>query len=82
MRGSARKRLLNKSVKTALHSIEKRFLALVAEGKKDAAAALFREVSSALDKAAKRGVIHANHASRQKSRFAARLAAAGSAAAK
>jgi ribosomal protein S20 len=35
-----------------------------------------------LDKAAKRGVIHANHASRQKSRFAARLAALAPAAAK
>ncbi len=74
LRSSTRKRLQNKSVKTALHSIEKRFLSLITEGKKDDATKLFPEVSSALDKAAKRNVIHANHASRQKSRFAARLA--------
>ncbi|MCX6899967.1 MAG: 30S ribosomal protein S20 [Verrucomicrobia bacterium] len=84
LRSSGRKRLQNKSVKTALHSIEKRFLSLIAEGKKDDATKLFPEVSSALDKAAKRGVIHANHASRQKSRSAVRLAkvAAPAAAAK
>jgi len=74
LRSSARKRLQNKSVKTALHSMEKRFLTLVSEGKKDDATKLFPDVSSALDKAAKRNVIHANHAARQKSRFAVRLA--------
>jgi small subunit ribosomal protein S20 len=74
MRSSARKRLFNKSVKTALHSIEKRFLTLVSEGKKEDATALLPKVCSALDKAAKRGVIHANHASRQKSRLTLRLA--------
>lgn len=74
MRSSARKRLLNKSVKTALHSIEKRFLSLVSEGKKDEAAALLPKVNSALDKAAKRDVIHANQASRRKSRLALKLA--------
>ncbi|MBI5821941.1 MAG: 30S ribosomal protein S20 [Verrucomicrobia bacterium] len=82
LRSSGRKRLQNKSVKTALHSMEKRFLSLITEGKKDDATKLFPEVSSALDKAAKRNVIHANHASRQKSRFAARLAAMAPAAAK
>lgn len=82
LRSSSRKRLLNKSVKTALHSIEKRFLGLITDGKKDDATKLFPQVSSALDKAAKRKVIHANHASRQKSRFAARLAALAPVAAK
>jgi small subunit ribosomal protein S20 len=82
LRSSGRKRLQNKSVKTALHSMEKRFLSLITEGKKDDATKLFPEVSSALDKAAKRNVIHANHASRQKSRFAVRLAAMVPAAAK
>jgi small subunit ribosomal protein S20 len=82
LRSSGRKRLQNKSVKTALHSLEKRFLSLITDGKKDDATKLFPEVCSALDKAAKRNVIHANHASRQKSRFAVRLAATASAAAK
>lgn len=82
LRSSARKRLQNKSVKTALHSIEKRFLALVTEGKKDDATSLLPKLNSALDKAAKRSVIHANHAARKKSRFAARLAAVAPAPAK
>ena len=73
LRGSDTKRLQNTSVKSALHSLEKRFLALVTEGKKEDAAKLFPELCSALDKAAKRNVIHGNHAARQKSRFAVRL---------
>ena len=82
LRGSERKRLQNKSVKSALHSLEKRFLTLITEGKKDAATSMLPEVNSALDKAAKRRVIHANRASRQKSRLGARLAAVASPAAK
>ena len=41
--------------------------------KKEDAAKLFPDLCSALDKAAKRNVIHGNHAARQKSRFAVRL---------
>lgn len=73
MRGSARKHLRNNSVKSRLKTLEKAYLELVESGKKDQAASTFREVSSAFDKAAKAGVIHANNASRKKSRLSAHL---------
>ena len=75
LRNSERKRLRNKSVKSSLHTLQKRFLGLVTAGKKDEAAALLPQVASALDKAAKRGVIHGNSADRRKSRLSIRLAA-------
>lgn len=74
-RNSGRKRLRNKSVKSALHTLQKRFLGLVGEGKKTEAAALLPQIASALDKAAKGGVIHGNKADRLKSRLSVRLAA-------
>jgi len=81
-RSSGRKRLRNKSVKSALHTLQKRFLSLVGEGKKDEAAVLLPQLASTLDKAAKRGVIHRNRADRLKSRLTLRLAASSAPAAK
>lgn len=72
-RQSARRHTHNTSIKNALKTIEKRYLATVKAGKKDEVAKVFREVSSAFDKAAKRGIIHPAKASRKKSRLAARL---------
>jgi small subunit ribosomal protein S20 len=72
-RQSARRHISNSSVKNRLKTIEKRYLATVKAGKKDDAEKAFREVSSAFDKAAKTGVIHAGKASRKKSRLAAHL---------
>jgi ribosomal protein S20 len=46
---------------------------VVAEGKKPEAADALRAVTSALDKAAKSGVIHSATASRKKSRLSVRL---------
>jgi small subunit ribosomal protein S20 len=74
-RSSGRKRLRNKSVKSALHTLQKQFLTLTKDAKKDEAAALLRRIASALDKAAKGGVIHGNKADRLKSRLSVRLAA-------
>jgi small subunit ribosomal protein S20 len=73
MRSSARKRLHNRSVKSSLHQLEKKYLALLTAGKKDDAGKSLRAVSSAFDKAAKAGVIHKSMASRKKSRLSARL---------
>lgn len=81
-RNSGRKRLRNKSVKSALHTLQKNFLGLIKDGKKDEAAVLMRRIASSLDKAAKGGVIHGNKADRLKSRLSIRLAAAGAPAAK
>lgn len=71
-RASERRRLHNRSIKSRLHSLEKRFLEAVASQKADVAQQALRAVYSALDKAAKTRVIHANAAARRKSRLMAR----------
>jgi len=72
-RASLRRRAHNRSIKSRLHSLERRLLAAGAAKKADEAGALMRELSSALDKAAKVKVIHRNTAARKKSRLAAQL---------
>lgn len=74
MRSSARKQLLNRSAKSRLHTLESKYLESLSVGAKDAAAAGLRAIASALDKAAKSGVIHRRTADRKKSRLALRLA--------
>jgi small subunit ribosomal protein S20 len=74
VRNSARKQSRNRSVKSRLHSLEKGYLELLTSGKKDDAKGAFRSISSALDKAAKTGVIHKATADRKKSRLALQLA--------
>ena len=76
MRNSARKNLRNRSSKSRLHTIETSYLELLSAGKKDDAAKALRTLSSALDKAAKGGVVHRATADRKKSRLALRLAKA------
>jgi small subunit ribosomal protein S20 len=73
MRNSARKQLRNRSVKSRLHTLEKSYLKLVEDGKKEDASAAYRAISSAFDKAAKAGAVHRSTASRKKSRLAIRL---------
>jgi small subunit ribosomal protein S20 len=74
MRNSGRKRLQNRSIKSRLHSLERKYSQLVTAGKKDDATQAFKDISSAFDKAAKSGVVHRSLANRKKSRLAARLA--------
>ena len=64
--GTAR-RSRNTSVVNALKSGQKKLRAAVAAGKLDEARSEFAKVSAALDKAAKRGIIHKNSANRRKS---------------
>jgi small subunit ribosomal protein S20 len=73
VRNSARKHLHNRAIKSKLKSVEKGYDQLVRAGKKDEAAKALSDVSSALDKAAKTGVIHRATASRKRSRLARRL---------
>ena len=73
MRSSVRKHLHNHALKSRLKTLEKKFLATLTAGKKDDAAEALRTLSSALDKAAKSGVIHANVVSRKKARLTVRL---------
>ena len=72
-RASVRRQLNNKSIKSKLHTLERKFLALVTAKKAEEAAAALSALVSALDKAAKTQVIHRNQASRKKSRLAARV---------
>ncbi len=72
-RASLRRQAHNKAIKSRLHTLEKKFLSLVGAKKPAEAAEAYRALTSALDKAAKVRVIHANLASRKKSRLAARL---------
>ncbi|HEY5705269.1 MAG TPA: 30S ribosomal protein S20 [Terrimicrobiaceae bacterium] len=60
------RRTRNASVLSALKSEQKKLRAAVAAGKLDEARAKYVKVSSALDKAAKRGIIHKNSADRRK----------------
>jgi small subunit ribosomal protein S20 len=78
-RASLRRQANNRAIKSRLHTLEKRFLGAVAAKNAEDAQALYRLLSSALDKAAKTQVIHRNNASRKKSRLSARLKTAGAA---
>lgn len=73
VRNSARKQLRNKSVKSRLKTLEKKFLAFAVAGDKEKASEAFRKVASALGKASKVRVIHSGTASRKQSRLALRL---------
>lgn len=74
MRSSARKQLHNRSIKSRLHTLERRYLDLLGAGKKDDAASALQTITSAFDKAAKSGVIHRATADRKKSRLSLRFA--------
>ena len=73
MRSSARKHAHNRSAKSRLHSLERKYLALISAGKKPEATQGLRAVCSAFDKAAKTGVVHKATADRKKSRLSLRL---------
>ena len=73
MRSSARKAEQNRSIKSRLGTLERKYAALVDSGKKTEAGTALRDLTSALDKAAKTGVIHCGTASRKKSRLTTRL---------
>ena len=64
----------NRSAKTAMRTVVKKFENGVAEGKADVA--MLNVTASAIDKAASKGVIHKNAANRKKARLSKRLAKA------
>jgi len=63
----------NRINKSRLRTNLRRFRELLASGNKDAATQAYQETVSVLDKSVQKGVIHANTASRYKSRLATRL---------
>ncbi len=72
-RHDAEARLRNRGNRSALKTAVKKFLAVVAEGKKDEAAQLLPATQGLVDKACRKGVLHKNAADRTKSRLAARV---------
>ena len=73
MRSNTRKQARNQSVKSRLRTLERKYEDLEKKGSKTDAETAFRSFASALDKAAKSGVIHKSTADRKKSRLATRL---------
>jgi small subunit ribosomal protein S20 len=65
-------RLRNKSVKSSVKTAIRKFREAAEAGDKEQAATLLREASKKLDKAAGKGVIHANQAANKKSAMAKR----------
>ncbi len=61
-----KKNLRNRSIKSALKTVLKKFNTAVEEGNKELAASMLPTVISAVDKAAAKGVMHKNAANRKK----------------
>ena len=74
-----RRRVRNKSVRSALKTSTKRARTAAIDGDLETASARARAAARDLDKAASRGVIHKRTAARRKSRLARELARQGGA---
>ena len=74
-RTNEKARLRNKSVKSSLKTSVRKFHAAAEAGDVAKAKALAREAGKALDKAASKGVIHANQAANRKSAIDKKVAA-------
>ena len=64
----------NKATRSALKTSLKKFRTALEAGEAEAAAEAYREAARDLDKAAQKGVVHANFAANHKSRMAKHLA--------
>jgi small subunit ribosomal protein S20 len=72
-RAALRRRTRNRSQISTVRLSEKKIRALAKAGKTDEAAKLLPKFQSEIDRAAKKGVVHKNTASRHKQRIAALL---------
>lgn len=75
MKVEAKSNLRNRVVKSELKTVAKKFNAAVEAGEKDAAAALYKEYTGALDKAALKGALHKNSVNRKKAQISKALSA-------
>ena len=73
-RQNEKARLRNKSVKSSLKTVIRKFHEASDAGDSTAAAALMRDASRKLDKAVSKGVIHKNQAANRKSAIAKKVA--------
>lgn len=72
-RQTEKRTAVNRANRSRLRGALRRFRTALASGNRESARQMFAETASALDKAAKNGVIHTNTASRYKARLSARL---------
>ena len=72
-RQNERRRIRNKSVRSALKTHMKRFHIAAEAGDHETAADAYRTAARKLDKAAQAGVVHRNFAANHKSKMAQRL---------
>jgi small subunit ribosomal protein S20 len=70
-RGALRRRARNRTQLSTVRTSEKKIRALAKAGKPDEAAKLLSAFQSQIDRAAKKGIVHRNTASRHKKRVAA-----------
>lgn len=70
IRQNLKRRLRNQAKKSRVRNLEKKLRKLVSAAKWEEANQVYREFTSAVDKAAKTGVFHKNKAARKKSRLA------------
>ena len=73
MRVQERRRLRNQSVRSSTRTFVKKAEAQIAAGETNPVADVVREAISAIDRAARKGVIHRNNAARRKSRLMKKL---------
>lgn len=73
LRVQERRRLRNKAVRSATRTFTKKAQVAIAEGETNPVADVVRQAISAIDRAARKGVIHPNNAARKKSRLMKRL---------
>ena len=71
---SQKKAAANKAVKTGVKTAVKKVNAAIESGDKAAAAQALQAAESTIDKAASKGVIHKNNASRKVARLSAKVA--------
>ena len=63
----------NKQIKSKIRTFEKKLLAAISSGDKPEASQLFLTFNSAIDKAAQKGIYHANNAARKISRLSQKV---------
>ncbi len=67
LRQSIKRNLANRKIKSTLNTLRKRVLKFASLNEKENACEAFKKYSSAIDKAARKSIIHANKAANKKS---------------
>ncbi len=77
LRQNVKRRLRNRSAKSAIHTMGKKVLSAIGKNDKDLALKLFNEYSSLLDRAGRKSIIHSNRSAAKKSNMMKKINAIG-----